>query len=78
MTFDPVYYGSIPENLNDKGLFVTQIQAYDLDKNLNQTLTYEITRYDPLNFFKIDKYTGKTNCLTIKPPLLFSKFFADK
>jgi protocadherin Fat 1/2/3 len=61
MTFDPVYYGTVPENVNEKGLFVTQVQAYDLDKNLNQTLTYEITRYDPLNFFKIDKYTGKTN-----------------
>ncbi|XP_060561268.1 LOW QUALITY PROTEIN: protocadherin Fat 1-like [Ruditapes philippinarum] len=58
MTFDPVYYGTVPENVNEKGLFVTQVQAYDLDKNLNQTLTYEITRYDPLNFFKIDKYTG--------------------
>ncbi|KAH3830964.1 hypothetical protein DPMN_104222 [Dreissena polymorpha] len=56
LTFEPVYYGTVVENANNG--FVTQIQAFDLDRNLNQSLKYTITRFDPLEFFQIDPETG--------------------
>ncbi|XP_052793607.1 protocadherin Fat 1-like isoform X3 [Mya arenaria] len=56
LPYQPVYYGSVREN--DNNGFVTQVQAFDLDRNLNQSLHYEITRYDPLHFFQIDPKTG--------------------
>lgn len=59
MTYDPVYYAAVPENENID--FITQIQAFDLDLNLNQSLRYSITRYNENNFFKIDPVTGKAN-----------------
>ncbi|WAQ98845.1 FAT1-like protein, partial [Mya arenaria] len=60
LPYQPVYYGSVREN--DNNGFVTQVQAFDLDRNLNQSLHYEITRYDPLHFFQIDPKTGKRLC----------------
>ncbi|KAH3831074.1 hypothetical protein DPMN_104335 [Dreissena polymorpha] len=56
LTFEPVYYGTVVENANND--FVTQIQAFDLDRNLNQSLKYAITRFDPLEFFQIHPDTG--------------------
>ena len=57
MTFDTVYYGSVPENQNVD--VILQVRAFDLDLNLNQSLRYAITRYNENNFFKINPVTGK-------------------
>ena len=59
MTFDPVYYASVPENSNEAGRHVAHVQAFDLDQNPSQKLTYEITRFDPKGFFSIDRDTGQ-------------------
>lgn len=57
ITYQPVYYGTVSENVNTGT--VTQVQAFDLDLNLNQSLQYTITRYNQDNFFKINPVTGK-------------------
>ena len=58
LPYQTLYYGTVKENENNDQV-VAHVQAFDLDKNLNQSLRYEITRYDPLNFFQIDQNTGK-------------------
>ena len=59
MTFDPVYYASVPENSNEVGREVAHVRAFDLDQNPSQKLTYAITRFDPNGYFTIDKETGE-------------------
>ena len=58
MSYEPVYYTSVPENSNEVGRHVAHVQAFDLDQNPSQKLTYEISRYDPKGFFIIDSETG--------------------
>ena len=58
-TYEPVYYGSVPENYVLKGLFVTHVQAFDLDKNPAQRLTYRISRFNSEGLFSIDEDTGE-------------------
>ena len=58
MTLNPVYYGSVPEGNSLSGQYVTQVQAFDLDKSPAQTLTYSISRFDPKKYFTIETDTG--------------------
>lgn len=56
-TTEPVYYASIPEN-SPQGASVVQIQAYDLDDNTSNKITYSINNGNPQGFFNINKNTG--------------------
>ena len=63
MTYEPVYYASVPENSNEAGRVVAHVEAFDLDQNPSQKLTYEITRYDTKGYFAIDRETGRYSIL---------------
>ncbi|XP_054721928.1 LOW QUALITY PROTEIN: fat-like cadherin-related tumor suppressor homolog [Uloborus diversus] len=57
LTFEPAYYPNIPEN-SPEGTTVVKMDAFDLDVNPNQRISYEITAGDPHKYFILDSATG--------------------
>ncbi|GBL72212.1 Protocadherin Fat 1 [Araneus ventricosus] len=64
LTFEPVYYPNIPEN-SPEGTTVVKMEAFDLDVNPDQRISYHITAGDPQGYFALDSATGKSNYLII-------------
>ncbi|XP_056092251.1 protocadherin Fat 1 [Rhinichthys klamathensis goyatoka] len=57
LTTEPVYYPSVSEN-SPKDVSVIQIQAFDLDSESSDNLSYKITSGNPQGFFAINSQTG--------------------
>ncbi|XP_043112794.1 protocadherin Fat 1 [Puntigrus tetrazona] len=57
LTSEPVYYSSVPEN-SPKDASVIQIQAFDLDTESSDDLSYKISSGNPQGFFVINSQTG--------------------
>ena len=57
-TLEPVYYPAVMEN-SPEGTSVVQLQAYDLDEDGNNHITYRITSGNPQGFFTINQYSGR-------------------
>jgi len=62
LTTEPVYYPSVSEN-SPKDVSVIQIQAFDLDSESSDDLSYKITSGNPQGFFAINSQTGKSMSL---------------
>lgn len=58
LTFEPAYYPNIPENAPN-GTTVVKMNAFDLDVNPDQRISYEITAGDPQGYFALDTATGE-------------------
>ncbi|GIX74969.1 protocadherin Fat 1 [Caerostris darwini] len=59
LTFEPVYYPNIPEN-SPEGTTVVKMEAFDLDVNPDQRISYHITAGDSQGYFALDSATGKS------------------
>ncbi|XP_042896565.1 fat-like cadherin-related tumor suppressor homolog isoform X3 [Parasteatoda tepidariorum] len=57
LTFEPAYYPNIPEN-SPEGTTVVKMDAFDLDMNPDQRISYEITAGDPQDHFALDTASG--------------------
>ncbi|KAG8191618.1 hypothetical protein JTE90_018547 [Oedothorax gibbosus] len=57
LTFEPSYYPNIHEN-SPPGTTVVKMNAFDLDVNPDQRISYEITAGDPERYFALDTATG--------------------
>ncbi|KAF8791564.1 Fat-like cadherin-related tumor suppressor [Argiope bruennichi] len=57
LTFEPVYYPNIPEN-SPEGTTVVKMEAFDLDVNPDQRISYHITAGDPQGYFALDSASG--------------------
>ncbi|XP_056328618.1 protocadherin Fat 1 [Danio aesculapii] len=57
LTTEPVYFPSVSEN-SPNGFSVIQIQAFDLDSESSENLSYKISSGNPQGFFAIDSQTG--------------------
>ncbi|GFX16357.1 protocadherin Fat 1 [Trichonephila clavipes] len=58
LTFEPVYYSNIPEN-SPEGTTVVKMEAFDLDVNPDQRISYRVIAGDPQGYFSLDSATGK-------------------
>lgn len=61
LTFEPAYYPQIQEN-SPSGTTVVKMDAFDLDVNPDQRISYHITAGDPQGYFDLDSATGKCSC----------------
>lgn len=75
LTTEPVYYPSVPEN-SPKDVSVIQIQAFDLDSESSDNLSYKITSGNPQGFFAIDSQTGKPMLLIKNLIYVFFIYFS--
>ncbi|GFY72934.1 protocadherin Fat 1 [Trichonephila inaurata madagascariensis] len=57
LTFEPVYYSNIPEN-SPEGTTVVKMEAFDLDVNPDQRISYHVTAGDPQSYFSLDSATA--------------------
>lgn len=58
LTFEPAYYPNIPEN-SPPGTTVVKMDAFDLDVNPDQRISFHITAGDHLGYFDLDTATGE-------------------